>query len=80
MVSTVPGASSVLEGGGPVHDLGRKGSNCMGSSSRPHACELGLPCKVKKRKMMMIKDGWLKKNNCFPPWLLVDSCSHRMVN
>ena len=48
MVSTVPGVSSVLEGGGPVHDTGRKGSSCMGNSSGPHACELGLPCKVKK--------------------------------
>ena len=48
MVSTVPGVSYILEGGGPVHGTGRKGSSCMGNSSRPYACELGLPCNVKK--------------------------------
>jgi len=30
--------------------------------------------------MMMSKDGWLIKDNCFPPWLLANNCSHRMVN
>ena len=29
---------------------------------------------------MMIKDGCFMKDNCFPPWLLVDSYSPRMVN
>jgi len=42
------GCEFYTRGGGPIHDTGRKGSSCMGNSSGPHACELGLPCKVKK--------------------------------